>query len=303
MSYSDVSGTLIQNGTMDSSEQHLRLVRSLFPELASHIDSAYEAAVEDTGQNAHSVEASFDSWLDGEVETLRRSDFGEASFGSVSQGDARSRLAQAFSAARQAAHLLRVAVPLPEAFAAAGADFAQLAASLEADSSLTPVPAPYGLGAARWKEAFNRTNIQAEKPETIVAGKVTELYLATEVEREFSILDSAPDATSEHTLVDDRHVHWTLRLIPAADQPAVLGFAFAHGPHVTLPEMLMLQLMRVADGLDPVDAGTFTWIDGALADGRLAARHVYDVNERAIRLSSREPGNQGPHMGARPPQG
>ena len=64
-------------------------------------------------------------------------------------------------------------------------------------------------------------------------------------------------------------VHWTLRLVPADDGPPLLGLSFAQGPHVTLPEMLMLQLSRVSAGEPPVDATSFTWLAGPIAQGRL----------------------------------
>lgn len=65
----------------------------------------------------------------------------------------------------------------------------------------------------------------------------------------------------------------------------------------------MLQLIRVVSGEPLVDARSFTWLAGPLADGRLAARHVYDSAERVVRINCREVGNQGPHLGARPPVG
>jgi len=65
----------------------------------------------------------------------------------------------------------------------------------------------------------------------------------------------------------------------------------------------MLQLTRAAAGEAPLDGGaggaSFTWLAGELAGGGLAARHVWDASEGAIRVSSREIGSQGPHLGAR----
>ncbi|QIM18527.1 hypothetical protein G7066_07675 [Leucobacter coleopterorum] len=160
--------------------------------------------------------------------------------------------------------------------------------------------APYGLGAERWRELFRGATAQQGSP---LSGDEP-LLLAAEAVDGFTILDSVPDVTSPRVEVarpEGASVTWTLRLVPSSAKPPLLGLGFAHGPHVSLPEILMLQLMRIVSGERPVDTESFTWLAGALADGRLAARHVFDESEAVIRISCREIGNQGPHLGARPP--
>ncbi|MBL3686932.1 hypothetical protein D3248_08205 [Leucobacter zeae] len=157
------------------------------------------------------------------------------------------------------------------------------------------------------------------------------LVLASEAERGFAQLDAVPVSGGRAAAVvsmgweasagsgaaprtipgidagsgsaERRRPRWTLRLVPAGQRPQTLGLGFAHGEHVSLPEMLMLQLMNLASGEELVDSESFTWLAGPVADGRMAARHVYDAGERVIRITCREVGSQGPHMGTRPPVG
>jgi hypothetical protein len=284
-----------------------RLARVLFPELAADLDAALAGG-------GGGAEQDFDEWLDGRAEAVR-TELGGAAFGDVGDGGARERFERAFAAARTVAGWVGLRVPEPEAFASAGVDFARLGAALAADPTLAPVVAPYGLGPDGWRELFGRAAREERSPLAApgaaggaaggAAPDAHPLVLAREAEREFALLDAVPDrsvAVLPGAARSDA-VRWTLRLVPAGLAPAVLGLSFEHGPHASLPEMLMLQLIRVVCGEPLVDARSFTWLAGALADGRLAARHVYDSDERVVRINCREVGNQGPHLGARPPVG
>ncbi|QBE47450.1 hypothetical protein [Leucobacter triazinivorans] len=291
-----------------------RLARVLFPDLAADLDSAL------AGSGA-GADQGFDAWLDGRTEVVR-AELGGAAFGAVDDAASRERFERAFAAARTVAGWVGLRVPEPEAFASAGVDFARLGAALAADPTLTPVAAPYGLGADGWRSLFARAASEERSPLGPLgspgggggatadargdgAPVAQPLVLASEAEREFSLLDIVPDrsAPAPHGPERASSVRWTLRLVPAGLAPAVLGLSFEHGPHASLPEMLMLQLTRVVAGDPLVDARSFTWLAGALADGRLAARHVYDSAERVVRINCREVGHQGPHLGARPPVG
>lgn len=280
---------------VSQADEQLGLVRALYPGLADRYD---RAAAAHTGEQAG---ADFDAWLDREAGALHAG----AAFGAIADPAVSLRLTTAFSAARAAAALADLTVPEPEAFAAAGLDLSRLGALLAEHPDVVPVPAPYGVGAAGWRAAFGRA--AAAHPE-VLGGEsgASPLVLASEAERGFAALDRIPESAGSVPLVtqpaaDGRVLRWTLRLVPAASAPAVLGLGFAHGPHASLPEMLMLQLMRITSGEEPVDTGTFTWLAGSVEDGRLAARHVYDAGERVIRITCREVGNQGPHLGTRPP--
>ncbi|MFC6235312.1 hypothetical protein ACFPZL_09490, partial [Leucobacter soli] len=168
-----------------------------------------------------------------------------------------------------------------------------------------PVPAPHGLGAEAWQAAFRAASLRPGSPFAADPGP---LVLAAEVAREFGLLDLAPSDPGGQVPVAQNTATgavWTLRLIPASPEPETLGLNFTHSaPHATLPEMLMLQLMRAIEGEAPLDGGdgrgSFTWLAGMLAEGRLAARHVYDAG--SIRITAREIGSQGPHLGARSPR-
>lgn len=265
-------------------DSRVELMRMLFPDTAERVDAAYAPFA---GARA---EAAFDDWIDQRASEVLPS----AARLSIEDAAVAERFDRAFAGLRMAAELLGVSAPEIEAFAEAGVDLERLAALLAADPSLVPVAAPHGLGAAVWQQAFGALGSPA-------------LVIADEAEREFELLDSA--SLTGAPIVDlggriggaDTAVSWTLRLVPADDGPPLLGLSFAQGPHVTLPEMLMLQLSRVASGEPPLDATSFTWLDGALALGRLAARHVYDAAEDTVRITCREVVNQGPHLGARPP--
>ncbi|QYM76087.1 hypothetical protein [Leucobacter luti] len=281
--------------TSTTAEQ-LRLVRTLFPDLAASYDAAAAA-------NAEDASAKFDDWLDREAGAIHAG----AAFGSGTDPEVTRRWEASFHAARIVADLADTVLPEPEAFAAAGADLSRLGTLLAQRPDLVAVPAPYGMGAEHWRRTFVRAALEYPG----VLGGESEgspLVLATDAERGFAALDRIPESAGSPPIVaqrrdDGRSLWWTLRLIPAGSAPSVLGLSFAQGPHVSLPEMLMLQLMRITEQLEPVDTGTFTWLAGSIADGRLAARHVYDAGERVIRITCREVGNQGPHLGARPPQG
>lgn len=267
-----------------TSGDRLTLLRAIFREIADEVDAAYAAAGDG------SVVSEFDEELDRLMaEVLPSTD----RFAGLTEHAAR-RFDDTFRRAGQVANLLDVRVPEPEIFLSAGIDFAVLFDLLGRRPDLEPVVAPYGLGAEAWQRAFARS------------GTDTRLLIAPEAAREFSALDSAPDMISvsvQDTIEGgiSRTVRWTVRLIPAAAAPPLLGMSFAHGPHVTLPELLMLQLGRLLAHEEPVDRATFTWLAGSLAGGRLAARHVFDVAEHAVRVNCREPQSQGPHLGARSP--
>lgn len=249
----------------------------LFPDLAAEVDAALQRNGGGTGGAAR-----FDAELD-RAAALR---FGDAGLGTLLDTPGGAQLARSFELAR-AAH--EVEVPKPEAFAAEGIDLGALCELLSRDPALVAVPAPYGLGARGWSELFSSSDTAPS------------LVFATEVVREFAELDRAPVTAVAHG-----GVAWTVRLLPATPAPPVLGLNYASSrPHATLPELLMLQFMRVIVGEPLLDGGdgrsSFTWLAGELAGGRLAARHVFDAGEGAIRITAREVGSQGPHLGARQP--
>lgn len=269
------------------------LMRALFADLAERVDAAYSPFAQGR------PEAEFDAWLDERATEVLPS---AARLNIANEGVA-ARVTRAFEAARLAAARLGVTMPELDTFADAGVDIDALAAAMAEDRSLAAVPTPHGLGMAAWVRAFD------------TFGEMT-LLIADEAAREFGLLDSValvssptvpaqavPAQAVPPQTMSAQAVRWSLRLIPAAAGPPLLGLSFAQGPHVTLPEMLMLQLMRVLTGEPPVDATSFTWLAGSLAQGRLAARHVYDEAEATVRITCREVVSQGPHLGARPPVG
>ncbi|WP_440311492.1 hypothetical protein [Leucobacter chromiireducens] len=276
-------------------DEQLQLVRALFPSLARDFESMSAPAA---GSGAA---AEFDAWLDREAGAV----LAGAAFTAITDPAVAGRFDTAFARARAAARLLEAELPEPEAFAAAGSDLGHFGELLGDRPDLVPVPAPYGLGIDRWRAAFTRAG--SAHPDVLKsADGVSPLILAADAERGFDALDRIPEGAGPLPVVAQRPssgavARWTLRLVPGQPTPSVLGLGFAHGPHVSLPELLMLQLMRILAGEQPIDTGTFTWLAGSIADGRLAARHVYDAGERVIRITCRETGNQGPHLGSRAP--
>lgn len=289
-------------------------MRSLFADLAAQLDAAYAAHAGDDAREA--VAARFDAMLDERAAQLLPSS--SAQF--IDDPRVLARFETSVAAASAAAALLGLTAPTLETFAQAGVDLPALGAAMSEDAHLIPVIAPHGLGPETWMAAFTRS---ARHTSTDGPGSITRrttdpstgptLQLAAEALREFAVLDAPPGpvpptpappivrTTEPGAGGSRRTVSWTLRLVPAGQTPPLLGLSFAHGPHVSLPEMLMMQLMRLELGTELLDRASFTWLNGALADGRLAARHVYDESERVIRITCREVHNQGPHLGARPP--
>ncbi|MFA5606368.1 MAG: hypothetical protein WDA07_04165 [Leucobacter sp.] len=271
----------------DSTAEGARLARLLFPELANQLDAALARNV------THDATAEFDAWLDAEAAER----LSVAEFDGIEDSEVADRLARAFETARVVAGKLKVRLPETAEFIGAGMDLESMSHALTNDPTLEPVPTPHGLGHRVWEEAFAPVpTYQIGSAERKTASADT-LILASEAVREFPRLDTAPSTVTVHS----DGCAWTVRLIPAAQKPPLLGLGFVHGSHPTLPEMLMLQLMLRERGSDPVDPASFTWLAGPLADGRLAARHVFDESERAVRITCREIGSQGPHLGARPP--
>lgn len=271
--------------TVSEQTDRVALMRALFPGIAQNVDAAY------TQFAGEREDVKLDHWLDRQAARVLP---GAATL-VVDDAAIAARFDAAFIEARAAATLLDVDVPEIESFAAAGVDLQRLANAMAEDPTLVPVVAPHGLGQHRWVNAYARLGTPS-------------LLISDEASKEFELLDSVQQpAPPTIRLVDTTNesarqtVTWTLRLVPAAAAPPLLGLSFANGPHVSLSEILMLQLMRAVAGEPLIDATTFTWLAGVLAGGRLAARHVYDASEDTIRITCREVVSQGPHLGARPP--
>lgn len=281
----------------DDDSDRVRAARSLFPDLAARLDRALERHRADAPDDDAARLDEADRWLDAEAARVREGELRVTAFGAVTDVEARGRMESAFRAAGVVADWAGVALPEPEAFAAAGVDLARFGSILSEDPGLAAVPAPYGLGYAAWAEVFRTAAVRFDDVLTGDAG----LALSAEVEREFEVLDRVPDDALPRVTTGDS-LAWTLRLVPATPAPPLLGLGYAHGPHVSLPEMLMLQLTRLENGSrELLDANSFTWLANALGEGRLGARHIFDDSEGVVRISSRGVFNQGPHMGARQP--
>lgn len=255
----------------------LELSRALYPGLAAELDGAL-------AQHANGDEPT--SSFDAELDSAAAARFADAGLSDVPDTAGGNRLRAALSRARRSLAGTSLVPPEPEAFTTAGVDWTSLSASLEEDPSLEAVVAPFGLGARTWRELFTGG---------------ASLALASEVAREFEMLDTAPTEG-----VISEGIVWTVRLIPATPAPPLLGLNYSNSePHVALPEMLMMQLVRIGDEAPLLDGGdgrsSFTWLSGTIGGGRLAARHVYDAAENVIRITAREVGSQGPHLGARNP--
>ena len=287
----------------------LRNARGMFPDLAARLDAAL--ARHGRGSDPDPADGGtpdrgtddIDAWLDAGASRLRASEFQATGFAEIADDVARSSMEASFVAARAVAGWAGIAVPEPEAFAAAGVDLVRLGERIAQEPALVAVPAPYGLGRTAWSALF----ADAARRFPDVFRGAAGLVLSHEAEREFALLDQPPREAEVRVggAADERGSRepvWTLRLVPASDAPPLLGLGFAHGPHVSLPEMFMLQLGRLAAGeREPLDANSFTWLANALGEGRLGARHIFDDSEGVVRVSTRGVFNQGPHMGARQP--
>lgn len=283
-----------------NNRQAIVFARNLFPALGADLDRALERTLAASGDGTGNVET-FEERLEVEVHRFQHR-HAELAWHDVVSARARTDVLNAFGRARAVLQGSSVQLPAPESFART----VNLAAITEPfPPGFAVVPAPYGLGLATWHKLFDLA--AARQPRLLSSAEP--LIVASEASREFAQLDEEPPTegtvapNDSGTVLDAAGLRWTLRLVPEGAAPALLGLNFEHGPHATLPEMLMLQLMRITAGDDPVDQASFTWLAGALAGGKLAARHVYDAADLAVRVSCREIGNQGPHLGARIPRG
>lgn len=269
-----------------SDQQHTtELLRNLFPDLAQQLDRALEhsGAVDGT----EGFEASL-----GDAVGVFQQRHAALAWHDVADEAARGAVLASFEAVHGVLRDSGFALPAPESFASI-VDLDLFAERYH--PGLAVVPAPHGIGLEGWQRLFELA--AARQPHRLDAREP--LIVASEAVREFGVLESQraePAVTGSAA-----GVRWSLRLVPAGPAPALLGLNYEHGPHVTMPEMLMLQLMRITSGEEPLDQASFTWIAGGLSGGKLAARHVYDAADLAVRVSCREIGNQGPHLGARAP--
>ena len=287
-------------------QERLEFLRALFPVIADRVDRAYRASA---GTSTQEPTDAIDSWLDQEVRDLHANVLPGVGFASIPDEPTREVFTSAFRATQTIASWGGIDVPTPESLTSVGVNLEQLGSAAATDATLQPVPAPYGLGLGWWQHVYERAVTEIGRP-LRGAG----LLVAAEIGRGFEQLDQVPQLDTPR-FTPDHHGHrspngpaaepryWTLRLIPASATPTQVGLSFGHGPHVSLPEMLMMQLIRLVQGRPLVDEHSFTWIAGELAEGKLAARHIFDTTEGVVRLSAREPGQQGPHLGARPPVG
>lgn len=270
---------------MSDQQQTTELLRNLFPDLAQQLDLALEHS------GAVDGAAGFEVSLNDAVGVFQQRHAALA-WHDVTDEAARAAVLTSFEAVRGVLRDSGFELPAPESFASI-VDLDSFAERYQ--PGLAVVPAPHGLGLDGWQRLFGLT--AARQPQRLNAAEP--LVVASEAAREFDLLErqcAAPAVTGR-----EAGVRWSLRLVPAGPAPALLGLNYEHGPHVSLPEMLMLQLMRITSGDEPLDQASFTWIAGDLSGGKLAARHVYDAADLAVRVSCREIGNQGPHLGARTP--
>lgn len=270
-----------------------RLARLLFPELAAEADRAFDAAQRALGTAP--ATSKVDAMLDAAALAARDGELGRAAFAGLDGLEA-ARFSRGFELAAIVAGWRGLRVPEPEEFWAAGVDHAALARALMADTGLVAVPTVYGIGATGWTELYRAAARLPASPLSLAAP----LTLAPEVATEFTLLDTVPRGAPTVAVGD---LAWTLRLVPGTAKPPLVGLSHTHGPHPTLPEMLMLQLMHAAAVEPLLDSSSLTWVHGSLGGGKFAARVLFDATERTVRVNTREIGNQGPHLGARPPIG
>lgn len=282
----------------------VRLARLLFDDLAGELDRALGHS-EESGSHAQ-----IDRLLDNAAQNARDGELGRAAFEGIAAPQA-ARLERAFASAREVVSWAGIQLPEPEAFWNLGVDRVAIARALQADPALMPVPAPHGLGEARWTELYRAGARQPGSPLSLGSP----LTLAREVAEAFGELDVVPGNSRALTTggrgkgvpggsaAGGEPVQWTLRLIPAGAFPPRTDVSHTFGPHPTLPEMLMLQLIRLVSGNEPVDRHSFTWLNGTIAGGRFAGRHFFDTSGGSVGVNAREVGNQGPHMGSRTPIG
>lgn len=303
------------NENQHSSPANLRLARNLFPDLAHHVDAAYARyATGEPGAGSPAEADELDRLLDQRTAHLKQEGgaLSGIAFAELPDPSSRMMFERVFAAVRTVSDWIKLPVPEPEVFEVAGVDFGHFATAMSQDASLLPVPAPHGLGAEQWQALFSHaatlpdSPVQAPNSQAQLGDRdASPLIMSSEVLRDFGLLDTVQNPETPVAVTTDaegNRISWTIRLIPAGEKPETLGLSFAHGPHLSLPEMLMLQLIQIVTGGNLVDATCFTWISGVLGDGKLAARHVFDKADFTVRISCRELGNQGPHLGSRTPR-
>ena len=257
-----------------------RLARTLFPDI--------DRALAETAQNEVARE------LDARAEALIT---GEGSLATLSAHDQSAELASQLTRAFDRARDMWPGLDIPtvQEFVDRGMNLHTWNDALARDDTLMAVLAPHGMGVAAWHEQLAT---RAGAPALVLSREVTAEFALLEWPTDRSHMPSVPVTG---VAAPATPAYWTLALIPAADEPPIMGHNHSRETHPLIGELLTVQLHRVHEGLGPIDSRTFTWIDGRLGEGRLAPRHVYDPAEHVVRVSTREWAQQGPHQGARPP--
>lgn len=259
--------------------------RALFPDLATELDAIARNASEVSSRDR------VGTWITDQTELLRSGHFHTAlaRYPDAASGAAMSN---AFRAMESITQHIGIELPEPEDFLAAGASLQH--PDPDSASTLVPVPAPHGMGAAQWLRVFDGAS----------GGGRPSLTFSTEVTRWFAALDRIGSLDAPSVVVRERIglVVWTLRWIPGSVAAPLYGQPFRadwKSRYPTLPELLALAAIRHVAREAPIDTRSFTWLCGDLPLRSFAARYTHDILTDTIRISTRERSDRGAHIGTR----
>ncbi len=215
-----------------------------------------------------------------------------------------TRVSPAFQETVQRSHfamrelLTPLGVVLPELsdFAEAGIDFSELAEAHAAMEQLSLAPelvlAPT-LSTDQWRQVY--LNLQ-NNPRANSSGRIQNdgLYIDSAVENHWDELMQHVTSSNAHTLTASDGIIWQAMLLPGAGRPPLINLDHngrgdnlptpdlqqqidqlkAKGVsideesiHPTIPAYLSLQATRLHTIAEPLDGGTYTWLDGEFKEG------------------------------------
>ena len=204
---------------------------------------------------------------------------------SIIQPEQRDAFERAFESYAELYKRIGLTPPTPEDYAAAGIDFVALASKWQAEEGTGHAPeivlAPSDLPPESWEQLFQslQHDPTVNKDGAIKNGG---LYINDEVRKAWDGLNTVPAGVTTATSpsLSGKECQWTIRIIPGTDRPTNTGIDHDGRRnndeskqdilHPTIVEYLALQAESLAQQRVPVDADTYTWLQGTLAGGSQA---------------------------------
>lgn len=279
------------------------------PDLVARVGRSLERAREAAGLPPEDIQRLGGVGIDAvAAAAVRETDISHVGSGleSITNPEQRAAVEQAFERSTRLYERIRLTPPSPEDFAGAGIDFTGLAANYEREQAAGREPeiilAPHGLSPELWQQLFQGLQ---DDPTVNTAGDIKDggLYISDEIRAAWKDLNTPPGGVTtverhqperEPLSLDTLGRLWTIRVITGTDKPT--DTSIDHDgrrnadqpkldiPHPTITEYLTLQGQSLQDRRTPVDAETYTWLQGTFEGGSWAPYGNWGPGSGRVRL-------------------